>query len=91
MGDEFGVSTDNLPSVYIFWGTGEIDRTGENQWNSTFIGELGFDDNFDISVPEAQQYMFDLCQELKTKSEFVVQDDDVVDCWMETFKTLVEA
>lgn len=53
LGNEFGVATDNLPEVKIFWGAGEIDRTGENQWNATFIGELAFDEEFDISPPEA--------------------------------------
>lgn len=30
LGDEFDTSSDALPEVKIFWGTGEIDRTGEN-------------------------------------------------------------
>ena len=54
LGDEFGTSTEALPVVKIFWGTDEIDRTGENQWNSTFIGKIGYDEDFDISKPEAQ-------------------------------------
>ena len=83
---EFAVATDNLPNVNLYWGSGEIDRTGENQWNSSFIGVLSYDDQFDISPPEAQQFLYDLCQTLPSETEIVVQDNDVIDCWIETFK-----
>jgi hypothetical protein len=77
--------------VNLYWGSGEIDRTGENQWNASFIGVLSYDGEFDISAPEAQSYLLKVCQALPLETEIVVQDDDVVDCWIETFKYFVEA
>lgn len=52
---------------------------------------MSYDDQFDISEPEAQQFLYDLCQSLPSEKEIVVQDDEVVDCWIETFKYFVEA
>ena len=48
-------------------GAQDIDRTGENQWNATFIGELQYDDNFDMAEPESQQFLYDLCQSVTEK------------------------
>jgi hypothetical protein len=30
LGNEFGVSTQAYPEVYVYWGAKDIDRTGEN-------------------------------------------------------------
>jgi hypothetical protein len=43
MSKEFPEIIERLPQVTIFWGAGVIDRTGENQWDPVFIGELSFD------------------------------------------------
>lgn len=52
--EEFGTTTESLPYVNIYWGADDIDRTGENQWNATFIGELKYNENFDMSTTESQ-------------------------------------
>lgn len=40
MGEEFPASDDSYVDVTIFWGTKDIDREGENQWDPDFIGDL---------------------------------------------------
>ena len=40
MGEEFPASDDSYVDVSVFWGTKDIDREGENQWDPDFIGEL---------------------------------------------------
>ena len=46
MDNEFFSSSSSMPDVFIYWGAGEIDRTGENIWDSEFIGQMSFDPNF---------------------------------------------
>ena len=51
LGEVYEFTTEALPDVYIYWGVDEIDRTGENQWDSKFIGVLGYDDKFNPALP----------------------------------------
>ena len=46
-----------MPQVTIFWGAGEIDRTGENQWDPVFIGDLAFDQSFEMANQESQEFL----------------------------------
>jgi len=40
MSKEFPAPGDSYVDATIFWGTKDIDRTGENPWDPDFIGEL---------------------------------------------------
>lgn len=53
MGEEFPASDDSYVDVTIFWGTKDIDREGENQWDPDFIGDLQWDEKFDMSTVKA--------------------------------------
>jgi hypothetical protein len=51
--------------VVIYWGVGDIDRTDENRWNPDFIGTIGFSNTFDLSPKVSQQFLKDVCDDLK--------------------------
>ena len=40
-------------NVQIYWGVKDIDKTDTSMWNSEKIGKVIFDDQFDLSPPEA--------------------------------------
>jgi len=54
--DNFGVitGTDYAPTADIFWGTSGIDKTNVKTFDSTFAGDLKWDNNFDLSKPANQ-------------------------------------
>lgn len=53
MSDEFPADAEGYSDVTIFWGTNDIDREGETPWDPDFIGELLWDEKFDMSTVEA--------------------------------------
>ena len=68
--------------VNIYWSVKSINKESASSWNPNFIGEVIFDDDFDLSPVQAQLSLIDLCSSLKTKS-FVVNQE--VDCWIQKF------
>jgi len=71
--DDFTVtenSADNL-MVGIHWGIDGLDRSSVEAWEVTSLGELVFDDNFDMTPPQNQKAILELCQDLKTREEIV--------------------
>jgi hypothetical protein len=61
MSDEFPADADGYADVSIFWGTSDIDREGETKWDPDFIGDIQWDDKFDISTAEAQAFLLKMC------------------------------
>lgn len=57
-------------SIDVFWGVKDLDKEGKSKWNRkwdpAFIGEVIFDDTFDLSPEENQKSLLDLCADLKT-------------------------
>lgn len=53
MSDEFPADSDGYSNVNIYFGVGEIDREGESSWDPDFIGDISFDDSFDMSTAAA--------------------------------------
>lgn len=60
-----GVS-DITVDFSLFWGVKGIDQSGVDQWDAQDIGEIEWDYDFDITVPENQAALADLCTELRT-------------------------
>jgi hypothetical protein len=73
--------------VTLFWGVGEIDRTGDSQWDPDFIGQIQKSQNFDISTMESQNFLVDMCADFKTLA-FVVTNS--ASCWPLDFKDYIE-
>ena len=66
--------------VSIVWGVKSLDRSSVGLWDPEELGELIWNDEFDITPVENQQALLDLCDEL-TDDHALVKEDDV-NCWI---------
>lgn len=64
--NSFLQATEELPSVDIFWGGQGIDKSSVHPFNATYTGELEMDDTFNMASPDSQQFLLDMCDDLKT-------------------------
>lgn len=53
-------------NIDIFWGVKDIDREEVSKWDPAYVGEVIWDDSFDLSPEANQQSLLDLCADLKT-------------------------
>ena len=74
--------------VSIVWGIKDLDRSDVGLWDPDELGELVWDDEFDISPPENQQSLIKLCEDLKNDHE-LVKDNEVI-CWIQDMDTYVK-
>ena len=74
--------------VEAFWGVKGIDKSKVSRWDKTYIGEVIFDDEFDLSPYDNQKALIDLCSELPNK-EFVL--DRQVICWTDIFNAWLKS
>ena len=81
--NNFTRSTDSMSTITVFWGVQDINRAGDSMWDSEFIGEAILDDSFSASSEESQQYLLELCADMKTKW-FI--KEGTVRCWIEEFR-----
>jgi predicted RND superfamily exporter protein len=85
-GQDFSRSGVTL-QVYFVHGLNTINRAGTNQFDSSDIGKVNFDDDFDPSSPNFQQTYLEFCDRMKTW-EHVLNEE--VFCPMYLFKEFVE-
>jgi protein dispatched 1 len=88
MSDEFPEDNAGFDDVTIFWGTKDIDRTGESKWDPDFIGQLLWDEEFDMSTVAAQKYLHNFCDDMLSQ-EFTLNDPENYQCWIYGFKDYV--
>ena len=63
MVDDFKVSAlDNVVTLDLSWGITGIDRSTGDKWDPDDFGSTIYDDEFDISSAEAQQFILDTCE-----------------------------
>ncbi|KRX02172.1 hypothetical protein PPERSA_06367 [Pseudocohnilembus persalinus] len=86
LNEDFHISYNGVNSIpiYLFQGSKGIQRTGIDIWNTRKIGEVILDGEFDLSPPQKQQQLLNLCDDL-VKSDLIL--DEQVDCWIQNFKT----
>ena len=80
--DNFAATTDQRPSVVLFWGTKSIDRKKVHPFIADYAGDIKLDENFNMATVDSQQYLFDLCNDLATK-DFIIPG--TVKCWIQDF------
>lgn len=54
------------------WGVSGIDKEDVSMWDSEYLGEIEWDNNFNLAPENNQNYLYNLCQDLKDNS--LVQD-----------------
>ena len=81
--DEFVTTSDQSGAflVSIVWGVKDLDRSEVGLWDPDVLGELVWDDAFDVSPEENQKSLIKLCEELRNDHE-LVKDNEVI-CWIE--------
>ena len=95
----FGQSgADEVQEVLVMYGLKGMDSSSVNFWDNTERGTLVWDKSFNMSSPEAQQFIYDLCEGAKTAvckadecSEKLLVRNGETKCWIDGFKTFVEA
>jgi len=75
-----------MTQISLFAGVKGINRTGSSMWDSVFVGEAEMDDKFDPYPKESQQFLKDMCSDLKKLD--VITKDSVV-CWIDVFEAWV--
>ena len=81
---DFTVGNAKGINVDLFWGVRDLITTDVDFWEMDDLGELIFDEQFDLSSVEAQQSILDICADLRLQN-FVFADPNSVDCWLEDF------
>lgn len=82
--------------VSLFWGVDGLDRSKVSRWDDSNYGDLVWDPGFSASSTQAQEFILNLCEELK-KDEGNVNGADskngggAVTCFMEGFKDWLTA
>lgn len=88
--DSFSAAQESgLVYVITIWGVNGVNRDGSNYWDPEDYGKVKWDNNFDISSPDSQEYLYDSCVELQ-ESDLAFQSSSVF-CPMSYFKQYLEA
>ncbi|XP_069177966.1 protein dispatched isoform X2 [Procambarus clarkii] len=75
----------NLLPVRIVWGIKPVDNG--DYLNPASKGTLEFDDSFDVSLPESQEWLLNFCRDLRNQSFYMSTLGPLLpNCFIETFK-----
>ena len=77
------LSTSSLKEslvVRLNWGVKGLDRSDVGAWDPKDMGELIWDEDFNVAPKANQQNLIDLCIDLRDNNEFV--KDNEVRCWI---------
>ncbi|XP_076048316.1 protein dispatched homolog 1-like [Oratosquilla oratoria] len=79
---------NRLP-IRIVWGIKPVDNG--DYLNPDAKGTLEYDEEFDVSLPEAQQWLLEFCHDLRNQSFYKNTLGPLLpNCFIETFKSLME-
>lgn len=87
MEDDFITTSNSAIRVSIFWGVKDIKKGKVNRWDPADLGEVVFDEDFDLTPKEAQQSLIDFCQDLRSQ-KFVASGQVI--CWIEDFDNFIK-
>jgi hypothetical protein len=86
------VEESNHIVINLAWGLKDINREGDNPWDPNFIGEVVFDEEFNLPKPESQQYLLEMCEVVRSQEIVSLdepQEEEIFWCWPQTFKDYV--
>ena len=58
-------SEDDVAEVYIAWGLDGISTKGVDRWDINDRGEIKYDNDFDLSDPDAQVHLLNVCEQTR--------------------------
>ena len=86
MANEFNQGAeDSSIKVHLMFGLSGIDKEEVDQWDPTQLGELEYDNDFDLTTSMNQNRLKQICVDLRTKNTIVL--DASVECWIDDFET----
>ncbi|KAJ3449434.1 sterol-sensing domain [Anaeramoeba flamelloides] len=77
---------ENVLTGYILWGIETIDRTGVDPLETQELGEVIYDKEFEPSSQESQNYIIQVCDQVKKESW--VENGKII-CFMEKFRDYI--
>lgn len=75
--------------VMLTWGVQGLNRSDVNLWDPSRMGEVVWDDTFTITPEANQQFLLDLCSEMRENRTSLVKDGKV-NCWIESMDSFVQ-
>lgn len=82
MENDFLTADNSAIRVSIFWGIKDINKDNVDPWDPADLGDVVFDDKFDMSPITSQQSLMDFCKDLREQS-FIMSGQ--VTCWIDQF------
>jgi len=82
MEDDFLTADNSAIRVSIFWGIKDINKDNIDPWDPADLGEVVFDDKFDLSAVESQKSLMNFCKDLK--DQMFIESGQVT-CWIDQF------
>ncbi len=77
---------DLLPYVVV-WGLQAVDNG--NHWDPDNTGKVKYDEHFDLSNPDSQQWLYNFCHQMKNQS--FIQKGDQSYCFIDTLRTTLQS
>jgi hypothetical protein len=87
-----GFNEGGLPlgiTVDIMWGIQGINKTGVDYYNASDIGTAIWDREFDLTIGNNQQEVYNFCQYMKKLD--MLYSPGLVKCWIDDFKSWLES
>ena len=80
----YGGNINTLTAPQLVWGIHpRMDRSGTDPWKADDVGKVQYDDEFDLSPTDTQQFIYDICQELLTQhTDKVFSPQTELDCFI---------
>lgn len=73
-------------NIHVYWGVKDIDKSDASMWDAHYIGEVLWDDSFDLYPKDAQMSLVNFCQELRSEKASHIVLDSKASCWIDTFE-----
>mmetsp|Transcript_16142 Transcript_16142/g.18104 ORF Transcript_16142/g.18104 Transcript_16142/m.18104 type:complete len:977 (+) Transcript_16142:234-3164(+) len=81
---------DNAQKINLVWGLSGLEKSSSgNKWDPEYLGELVWDEEFDLSPTKNQQYILSICEELTQPKYSHMVKDGIVYCFMKEFKDYI--
>eukprot|EP01084_Bolivina_argentea_P061032 111543_1 len=78
----YGGDLQQTTAIDIVWGV-KPNVKDINKWDSDAFGKVTYDNDFDLSSIESQQFIYDICQELKVSyTDHIYNPTEELKCFM---------
>ena len=72
----YGNDFNDLVYIDVIWGIDGVNRQNTDWYDPSDYGKIKWDDGFDMSMPETQLFMYDMCVNLTNNRNLVYDNDN---------------